>query len=185
MTLHAALTMPSYRSPIAIPNLRLNDRSVGLYARRPLSRRESHRCLIFLVRSTHPSLLEGPDVLDERPPVVLGQVPPGRHGAPAGADLPEQLPVGLVLDTLGGPVDGFGVQRHRRGAVALALGSVTGHAVDLGDLLALLGDLRTGRDRGLLALLGRGRGPGRLTPGGAREGEPEARDHDEGADGER
>src|SRR5689334_12732565 len=100
MTLHAALTMPSYRSPIAIPNLRLNDRSVGLYARRPLSRRESHRCLIFLVRSTHPSLLEGPDVLDERPPVVLGQVPPGRHGAPAGADLPEQLPVGLVLDTL-------------------------------------------------------------------------------------
>jgi hypothetical protein len=29
MTPHAALTIPSYRSPIAIPNPRLNDRSVS------------------------------------------------------------------------------------------------------------------------------------------------------------
>src|SRR5262245_3924289 len=66
---------------------------------------------------------------------------PGRHCAATGGDLPEQLAVALVSDFRRRPVGGLGVERDRRGAVALALGAVEGDAVDLRHLLALLDDL--------------------------------------------
>src|SRR5215468_1475345 len=91
-------------------------------------------------------LLERPDVLDERPAFALGQLSPGRHRAAAGRDLPEELAVRLVLNPLRGPVGGLGVEGHGRSAIALSALSVARDAVDLGDLLSLLGHLGAGRD---------------------------------------
>src|SRR5262245_37979161 len=87
------------------------------------------------------SLLEGVDVPDQRPAIVVGQVLPRGHGPAPGGDLPEELPVRLVLDRLRGPVGRLRSERRRRRAIALALGAVAGNAVDLGHLRPLLEDL--------------------------------------------
>jgi hypothetical protein len=98
---------------------------------------------------------ERADVADQGPAVVLRQKLPGRHGASAGAELPEDLPVRLGLDLLGRPVCGLGIERRRRRPVALALGAVAGHTVDLGHLLALRDGRRICGKRVLLRLLRR------------------------------
>src|SRR5262245_36926914 len=130
-----------------------------------------------------PLLLERADVLDERPAVVLGQMPPRRHGAAPGGYLPEDLAVALVLNLLGSPVGRLGIQSDRRGAVALATVAMAGDAVDLGDLLALVHHFRARRYRTLLALLRIGGIPRRLSPHRASESQPEGhRDHHRTAD---
>src|SRR5215467_12220786 len=123
-----------------------------------------------------PLLLERADVLDERPAVVLREVFPRRHGAAPSGDLPVDLAVALLLDLLGSPVGWLGIQGDRRGAVALATAAMAGHAVDLGDLLALFRHFWAGRYRTLLALLRIGGVPRRLGPRRASEGEPEGDD---------
>src|SRR5262245_62445771 len=81
-------------------------------------------------------LLESPDVVDDLPAVLLGQVLPRRHGAAAVGDLPEQLAVSLALDLGRGPVGRLGRRQRRRGhAVALARGAVARDAVGLDELL--------------------------------------------------
>src|SRR4029450_3739025 len=81
---------------------------------------------------------ERTDVPDEGPAVVLGQVPPRWHGSAPGRDLPEDLAVRLVLNSLGRPVGRLRIRRDGGRAVALALVPVARRAVDLGELLALL-----------------------------------------------
>src|SRR5258705_9245753 len=126
---------------------------------------------------------ERADVSDEGPAVVLGEVPPRGHGSPPGGDLPEDLPVRLVLHPLRRPVRRLGVQRDGGGPIALPQGAVARHAVDLGDLLALLDRLLVGGQRILLRLLGVGCDPrprlgGHLDRAAAR-GEDQ-HDHDQG-----
>src|SRR5215467_9050820 len=96
------------------------------------------------------------DVADERPAIVLGEMLPGGHGAPPIADFPEERAVRLRLDFLRRPVRRLGAEGGRGDAIALALGAVTGDAVDLGDLLPLIHDLLVGEQGILLRLLRRG-----------------------------
>src|SRR5262249_15702934 len=100
------------------------------------------------------ALLERVDVADQCPAIVLGEVLPGGHRAPAVGDLPEQLAVRLILHSRRGPVGRLRIQRDRRGAIALSLGPVARRAVDLGQLRALLDDLLVVRQRVLLRLIG-------------------------------
>src|SRR3990167_3091421 len=70
------------------------------------------------------------DEVHQLPPLLLGQMLPGRHGAATVRDLPEDLPVRLLLDGVDRPVRGLGRwQRRRRRAVALPASTVAGAAV--------------------------------------------------------
>src|SRR5712691_6090553 len=128
-------------------------------------------CLLLLRRRRALLGSERADVADQGPAVALGQEIPGRHSAPSGADLPEDLSVRLGLHLRGRPVRGFRVQRHRGRAVALALRPMTGHAIDVGHLLALRDRLRVGRQRVLLVLLPCRRDPRRLRMSEYRRGD--------------
>src|SRR5215469_9287584 len=102
------------------------------------------------------------NVPNKSPAIVLREMLPGRHGASPIADLPEELTVRLVLDLLRRPVGGLWAERRRGHTIALAFHAVARDAIDLGDLLALIHDLRISRQAILLRLLPRGRLPGRL-----------------------
>src|SRR5215831_9557720 len=110
------------------------------------------------VGSGSPRLLpsERMDVADKRPAIVLGEMLPGGHGAAPVTDFPEELAVRLRLDLLRRPVRRLWAESGRSHAIALALGAVTGSAVDLGDLLPLIHDLRVVGQGILLRLFPRG-----------------------------
>src|SRR5207244_582056 len=82
--------------------------------------------------------LQGANVVHELPALVFREVLPGRHRAAAVRQLPEDLTVGLLLDSFGSPVRRLR-RRQRRGgrAVALAPGAVTRDAVRLDRLLGV------------------------------------------------
>src|SRR5215468_2520336 len=82
------------------------------------------------------------NVPNEGPAIVLREMLPGRHGASPIADLPEDLTVRLVLDLLRRPIGRLRAERSRGHAITLAFRAVARDAVDLGDLLALIHDLR-------------------------------------------
>src|SRR5262245_35284514 len=111
------------------------------------------------------------NVANEGPAIVLREMLPGWHGASPVADLPEELTVRLVLDLLRRPVGRLRAERGGGHAIALAFRSVARDAVDLGDLLALIHDLRISRQGILLRLLRRRRRPGRLGIRDAGQGE--------------
>src|SRR4030095_8559391 len=125
-------------------------------------------------------LLQRPDVVDDLPAVLVGQVLPRRHGTPAVADLPEQLAVALGRDLGRGPVRGLRRrQRGGGGTVTLAVRAVTGHAIRLDVLLGvadtlhrILRGLRLGRRLPLsLRPGGRQRRPRNDGPGGRLDDE--------------
>src|SRR5580765_2030769 len=114
-------------------------------------------------RPTRPPLLQRADIPDQGPAILLGEMLPWGHGAPAVRDLPEDLAVAFVLHALRGPVRRLRVERDGRRAVPLALRAVTGHAVDLGQLFPLLDELLVVRQRVLFHLLRIGSNPGSRT----------------------
>jgi hypothetical protein len=73
---------------------------------------------------------EGADVADQCPPIVLGQVTPGRHGSATGGDLQEELAFRFALNPSRCPVGGLGVESCRR-RIALALDPVAEGAEQL------------------------------------------------------
>src|SRR4030095_4103718 len=77
-------------------------------AARPAGRRAPGRVDAALL------VLQRPDVVDDLPAVLIGQVLPRRHGPPAVADLPEQIAVALRRALGRGPVRGLR-RRHTRG----------------------------------------------------------------------
>src|SRR5499433_1015232 len=99
------------------------------------------------------------NVANEGPAIVLREMLPGRHGASPVADLPEELTVRLLLDLLRRPVGRLRAEGGRGHAIALAFRAVARDAVDLGDLLALIHNLRISRHGILLRLLRRRRLP--------------------------
>src|SRR5215471_14534101 len=107
------------------------------------------------------------NVPNEGPAIVLREMLPGRHGASTIADLPEELTVRLVLDLLRCPIGRLRAERSRGHAITLAFRAVARDAIDLGDLLALIHDLRISRQGILLRLLRRRRLPGRARRGPA------------------
>src|SRR5215467_3438920 len=111
------------------------------------------------------------DVPNEGPAIVLREMLPGRHGASPIADLPEELTVRLVLDLLRRPIGRLRAERSRGHAITLAFRAVARDAVDLGDLLALIHDLRISWQGIPLRLLRRRRLPGRLGIRDAGQGE--------------
>src|SRR5262245_54973688 len=80
-------------------------------------------------------LLEGADVVDDLPALLLREMLPRRHGSSPVRDLPEDLAVGLFLDLVRGPVGRLGRQRGRGRAIALVAGPVARDAVLVDHLL--------------------------------------------------